>query len=111
MYDWFIDLFPYFLKTLFGANNPKENAVLYDQIIDRLDYQRDSTEKWEIKSSHFLRIEQIFNEKLKFRFSKKATKFDIYLVNVKSSGRLFQIFVAFSEYPNFNIVHNFGWFR
>ena len=46
--------------------------------------------------------------KLKFRFSKKATKFEtishmiwIYLVNVKSSGRLFQIFVAFSECPNF----------
>ena len=32
-------------KTLFGAKNPKENAVLYDQRIDRLDYQRDSTEK------------------------------------------------------------------
>ena len=47
--------------------------------------------------------------KLKFRFSKKATKFETisheiwrYLVNVKSSGRLFQIFVAFSECPNFN---------
>ena len=41
---------------------------------------------------------------LKFRFSKKATKFDLtfkYLANVKSSGRLFQIFVAFSDYPNF----------
>ena len=44
---------------------------------------------------------------VKFRFSKKATKFEtisyIYLVvNVKSSGRLFQIFKAFSECPNFN---------
>jgi hypothetical protein len=29
------------------------------------------------------------------------TWFDVYLVNVKSSGRLFQIFVAFSECPNF----------
>ena len=38
---------------------------------------------------------------LKFRFSKKATKFDVYLVNVNSSGRLFQIFVAFSECSNF----------
>ena len=46
---------------------------------------------------------------VKFRFSKKAknfetiqsTWFDVSLVNVKSSGRLFQIFVAFSECPNF----------
>ena len=29
------------------------------------------------------------------------TWFDVYLVNVKSSGRLFRIFVAFSECPNF----------
>ena len=29
------------------------------------------------------------------------TWFDVYLINVKSSGRLFQIFVAFSEYLNF----------
>ena len=29
--------------------------------------------------------------------------FDVYLVNVKWNGRLFQIFVAFSECPNFNI--------
>ena len=28
--------------------------------------------------------------------------FHVYLVNVKSSGRLLQIFVAFSECPNFN---------
>ena len=33
------------------------------------------------------------------------TWFDVYLVNVKSSGRLFQIFVAFSECPNFNKIH------
>ena len=48
---------------------------------------------------------------VKFRFSKKATNFettshtptwfDDYLVNVKSSGRLLQIFVAFSECSNF----------
>ena len=31
-----------------------------------------------------------------------STWFDVYLVNVKSSGRLLQIFVAFSECPNFN---------
>ena len=31
-----------------------------------------------------------------------STRFHVYLVNVKSSGRLFQIFVAFSECPNFN---------
>ena len=31
------------------------------------------------------------------------TWFDVYLVNVKSSRRLFQIFVAFSECLNFNI--------
>ena len=30
-----------------------------------------------------------------------STWFDIYLENVKSSGRWFQIFVAFSECPNF----------
>ena len=29
--------------------------------------------------------------------------FDVHLVNFKSSGSLFQIFVAFSECPNFNI--------
>ena len=46
--------------------------------------------------------------KLKFRFSKKATKFEtishmiwVYLVNVKSIGRLFWICMAFSERPNF----------
>ena len=33
------------------------------------------------------------------------TWFDVYLVNVKSSGRLFQSFVAFSECPNFNTFH------
>ena len=32
------------------------------------------------------------------------TWFDVYLVNVKSSGRLFQIFVSFSECPNFSQV-------
>ena len=32
-----------------------------------------------------------------------STWFDVYLVNVKSSGRLFQIFVAFSECPNFKV--------
>ena len=32
------------------------------------------------------------------------TWFDDYLVNVKSSGRLFQIFVAFSECPNFTFI-------
>ena len=35
--------------------------------------------------------------------------FDVYLVNVKSSGRLFQIFVAFSKCPNFKkvpCIHN-----
>ena len=44
--------------------------------------------------------------KLKFSFSKKATNlkqsptwFDVYLANVKSSKRLFQIFVVFSECP------------
>ena len=36
---------------------------------------------------------------IKFRFSKKATKFET--ISHKSSGTLFQIFVAFSEYPNF----------
>ena len=44
---------------------------------------------------------------LKFRFSKKTTKFKtisqliwlLALVNVKSNGRLFQTLVAFSEYP------------
>ena len=49
--------------------------------------------------------------KQKFRFSKKATKFEqsptwfeVYLANVKSSGRLFQIFVGFSECPNFTYI-------
>ena len=35
-------------------------------------------------------------------FKVYETWFDVYLVHVKSSGRLFQIFVAFSECPNFN---------
>ena len=47
---------------------------------------------------------------LKFSFSEKATKilrnlphgFDIYLVNVKTMRKIAQIFVAFSEKPNFN---------
>ena len=40
---------------------------------------------------------------LKFRFSKKATKFETisHMIKVKSNGRLFQIFEAFSECPNF----------
>jgi hypothetical protein len=49
---------------------------------------------------------------IKFRFSNKATKFetishmiDVYLVTVKSSVRLFQIFVALSECLNFTIYH------
>ena len=35
---------------------------------------------------------------------KSPTWFDVYLVNVKSSGRLFQIFVAFLECLNFIIL-------
>ena len=35
-----------------------------------------------------------------FRFSKKATKFEK-IFHVKLSGRLLQIFVTFSECPNF----------
>ena len=34
-------------------------------------------------------------------------RFDVYLVDVKSSGRLFDTFVAFSEYSNFNKVGDF----
>ena len=37
-------------------------------------------------------------------FKQSPTRFDVYLVNVKSSGRLFQILVAFSEYPNFRKI-------
>ena len=32
------------------------------------------------------------------------TWFDVYLVNVKSSGRLFQIFVPFSDCLNFTLA-------
>ena len=46
---------------------------------------------------------------LKFSFLRRpqnlkqsSTWFEVYLVNVKSSGRLFQIFVVFSECLNFN---------
>ena len=47
---------------------------------------------------------------LKFMFSKKATKieknlhrrFDTYLVNVKSTVKIWSIFVAFLENVNFN---------
>ena len=46
-----------------------------------------------MQSSGFLRRPQNLNQ--------SPTWFDVYLVNVKSSGRLFQIFVAFSEYLNF----------
>ena len=46
-----------------------------------------------------------FSGLIKFSFSKKTTRFktifDVYLVIVKSSGRLFQNFVAFSECLNF----------
>ena len=48
---------------------------------------------------------------LKFRpqnLKKSPTRFEVYLVNVKSSEGLFQIFVAFSECPNFIIFKNFS---
>ena len=46
------------------------------------------------QSSGFLRRPQ--------NLKQSSIWFDIYLVHVKSSWRLFQIFVAFSECPNFN---------
>ena len=47
------------------------------------------------------------NISLKFKFSKKAAKLETIshmIWNLKSSGRLFQIFVAFSECPNFKTM-------
>ena len=57
-----------------------------------------------------------------FPFSKKKSGFQrrpqnlrqspkgltVYLINIKSNGRLFRIFVAFSECPNFNPVYPNG---
>ena len=36
-------------------------------------------------------LNQVFLLLLKFRFSKKVTKFDVYLVNVKSRGSAWEI--------------------
>ena len=64
-----------------------------------------------LKFSHFLGDTSIYKLEIehKYIFQKKAAKLkrsptwlDVYLVNVKSSGRLFQIFVAISECPNFS---------
>ena len=67
--------------------------------------------KWEIASKFVAFLENLnFNfSRLNIFFlifSKKATKFEtishiIWRLHSKSSGRLFQIFVAFSECPNF----------
>ena len=60
-----------------------------------------------LKQWYISRTLKIFPIYLKFRFSKKATKFETIshmIWNVKSSGRLFQIFVAFSECPNFKTM-------
>ena len=57
----------------------------------------------------FFMIKTNFHLKIKFMFSKKATKieknlhrqFDTYLVNVKSTVKIWSIFVAFLDNMNF----------
>ena len=54
------------------------------------------------------------NDILKFIYSEKATKIEIsivdlsYVVTVKSTVEISQIFVAFSEYMNFNYNCKYG---
>ena len=43
---------------------------------------------------------------VKFMFSKKATKIDETLLNVKSTVKILSIFVAFLENMNFTIASN-----
>ena len=83
-------------------DKPKNNVKCdFTQVEKFLQPRQNVTKKWHakrdsvlmFKSSDFLRRPQ--NVKQSF------TWFDVYLVNFKSSGRLFQIVVAFSECPNF----------
>ena len=60
------------------------------------------------KETAFLYVLYLFNVKLKFIYSEKATKFcEIFPLlltavhTVKSKGKVSQIFLAFSEYMNF----------